>query len=183
MLYQEDELMNDRDDQSQQEQNKPGGYRVDDDNNVEEKSLHRSFLFGDDKAKPIREGTPMGGENFGKNNVTPAGDDKNNPSQNAGYSNAYFRRTEPLEEHPENSNFKVPDQEGSPDYSKAQPKFEEEGGDAESGDKPKQQETQEGTADNDGNNGEPNIPGPNELPDQQKVGEDNDDDEKYHVET
>ena len=49
--------------------------------------------------------------------------------------------------------------------------------------KPKQQESQqEGTADKDGN-GKPNIPGPNELPDQQKVGEDNDDDEKYHVET
>src|ERR1700761_2313484 len=109
MLYKEDGLMNDQEDQPQQEQNKPGGYRVADDN-IEEKQLHRNFLFGDDKTKPVKEGTPMGGENFGKNNVTPAGDDKNNPSQNAGYSNAYFRRTEPSEEHPENSNFKLPDQ-------------------------------------------------------------------------
>jgi len=37
----------------------------------------------------------------------------------------------------------------------------------------------EGTADND----EPNIPGPNELPDQQKVGEDVDDDDRGHIET
>lgn len=63
-----------------------------------------------EETKPIREGQPMGGENFGENNTTHAGDDKNNPSQNAGYKNEYFRRTEPAEEHPETSNFK-PDED------------------------------------------------------------------------
>jgi hypothetical protein len=71
--------------------------------------------------KPVREGQPMGGQNFGRNGNTPAGDDKNNPSQNAGYSNAYFSRTEPSEEHPEDSNFKAAYQEGEPDYNSAQP--------------------------------------------------------------
>ncbi len=52
---------------------------------------------------------------FGQNNLTPAGDDKANPSQNAGYDNAYFRRNEPSEEHPENSNFVAQEQQGSPD--------------------------------------------------------------------
>jgi hypothetical protein len=73
------------------------------------------------QTKPVREGEPMGGEKFGENNNTYAGDDKNNPSQNAGYTNEYFRRTEPAEEHPENTNFKVQDQEGAPDYDSAQP--------------------------------------------------------------
>ncbi len=72
-------------------------------------------------SKPIHEGQPMGGQNFGRNNNTPAGDDRNNPSRNAGYSNAYFRRTEPSEEHPEDSNFKPAYQEGEPDYNSAQP--------------------------------------------------------------
>jgi hypothetical protein len=71
-------------------------------------------------AKPVREGQPMGGQKFGESNNTYAGDDKNNPSQNAGYSNEYFRRTEPSDEHPEESNFKVKEQDGSPDYDKAQ---------------------------------------------------------------
>ena len=39
---------------------------------------------------------------------------------------------------------------------------------------------QEGTADDDN---QPNIPGPNELPDQQKVGEEVDDDDREHIET
>ena len=40
---------------------------------------------------------------------------------------------------------------------------------------------QEGTADNEN---EPNVPDPNELPDQQKVGEEQDDpDDKDHIET
>jgi hypothetical protein len=151
MLYTDEELNNDRDDHSQQ---KPNAYRVDDDN-VEEKDLEKSFLFGDGETKPVTEGQPMGGQKFGENNITPSGDDKNNPSQNAGYSNAYFSRTEPSEEHPENSNFK-PDEDESYD---------------------------EGTADNgNGESTQPNIPGPNEVPDQQKVGEDTGDD-KYHVET
>jgi len=72
------------------------------------------------QTKPVREGEPMGGQKFGESGNTYAGDDKNNPSQNAGYTNEYFRRTEPSDEHPENSNFKVKEQEGSPDYDRAQ---------------------------------------------------------------
>ena len=72
------------------------------------------------QTKPVREGEPMGGQKFGESGNTYAGDDKNNPSQNAGYSNEYFRRTEPSDEHPEDSNFKVKEQEGLPDYDKAQ---------------------------------------------------------------
>ena len=56
-----------------------------------------------------------------------------------GEGNAYFRRTQPAEEHPENENFVAREQEGGPGKEDA----------------------------------ETNIPGPNELPDQQKVGEDN----------
>lgn len=72
------------------------------------------------QTKPIREGEPMGGQKFGESGNTYAGDDKNNPSQNAGYTNEYFRRTEPSDENTEDINFKVKDQEGSPDYDKAQ---------------------------------------------------------------
>jgi hypothetical protein len=72
------------------------------------------------QTKPVREGEPMGGEKFGESGNTYAGDDKNNPSQNAGYTNEYFRRTEPSDENTEDINFKVPEQEGSPDYDKAQ---------------------------------------------------------------
>lgn len=72
------------------------------------------------QTKPVREGEPMGGQKFGESGNTYAGDDKNNPSQNAGYTNEYFRRTEPSDENTEDINFKVKDQEGSPDYDKAQ---------------------------------------------------------------
>jgi hypothetical protein len=165
---------------------KPSAYRVDDDDNLEEKDLRRSFLFGADEEKsttaPDMEGQGTGGEKFGQNNLTPSGDDKANPSRNAGNNNAYFKRTEPSEEHPENSNFKDQNQSGSPDYSQAHP-----WGNAESPTPEKKEEKdantyQEGTADNDG---EVNTPGPNELPDQQKVGEDNGKGkgEKYHIET
>ena len=167
--------------------NKAGGYRVDDDTNLNENELKRSFLFGDggDKNtnKPVREGQPMGGQAFGENNNTPAGDDKNNPSQNAGYSNAYFARTEPMEEHPENSNFTAPRQDGQPDYSKAEstttatneiPKPEKvERGNGEN-DRPHPQDPyREGTADNDGTN----TPASIEQPDQQEVDDDMDDEE------
>ena len=154
---------------------KPMAYRVDDDNNLEEKDLKRSFLFGDDDKKeagdPGTEGTAAGGENFGKENLTPSGDDEANPSQYAGYTNAYFRLTEPSEEHPENSNFKNEAQSGEPDYSQAQPS---QGGDKEpekaNKDDQKQNTYQEGTVDKDKSDDQ-NIPGPSELPDQQKVGE------------
>lgn len=183
MLYKDDEFKNDRDNHSEQSQDKPNAYRVDDDENTDENDLKRT-LFGENQTRPVMEGQPMGGQNFGSNNVTPSGDDKNNPSQNAGYSNEYFRRTEPAEEHPENSNFKPRDQEGRSDYSKAMQSSADNANPG-NGDAPKKsdQTYQEGTADNDGeSNAKPNIPGPNEVPDQQKVGEDVDDD-KYHVET
>lgn len=119
---------------------KPDAYRVDDDNNLEEKDLKRTYLFGDAKMKstndPGMEGQGMGGQSFGENNLTPAGNDEANPPQNAGEQNAYFRRTQPAEEHPEDENFIPLDQEREP-----------------------------------GKNSEVNIPGPGELPDQQKVGE------------
>lgn len=99
-------------------------YRVDDDDNLDEKDLKRSYIFGDseeaDAGQPGMEGEGMGGQNFGKSSVTTSGDDPANPSRNAGYENEYFRRTEPSEEHPENNNFK-PDssnsyEEGTADY-------------------------------------------------------------------
>lgn len=121
---------------------KPNAYRVEDDDNKEEKDLKTHYLFGDAKMKnpndPGMESQGMGGQNFGSNNLTPAGNDDANPPRNAGEGNAYFRRTQPAEEHPEDENFVARDQEGGP------------GGKEEA----------------------PNIPGPQELPDQQKVGED-----------
>jgi len=181
MNFNDDEMADDRS-IAPQTQDKPNAYRVDNGAGLDEKDLEKTFLFGkgDNPANPT-EGKGSGGENFGQENLTPAGDDKNNPSQNAGYTNAYFARTEPADEHPEDSNFTAQNQDGAPDYSKAQtkntmesadPKPEKvERGDGEN-DRPHPQEAyKEGTDDNDGNSGH-NIPGPNELPDQQKVGED-----------
>ena len=114
---------------------KPGGYRVDGDKNLEEKNLKRHYLFGEAKMKstsdPGMEGQGMGGHQFGKENLTPAGNDEANPPQNAGEDNAYFARRQPAEEHPEDSNFEAKEDQNAP-----------------------------------------NIPGPSELPEQQKVGED-----------
>jgi len=153
-------------DDSSSEKSNPNIYRVVDDNNLNQKDLERNaFVYDEDKNKPVMEGKAMGGENFGKTNETPTGDDKNNPSQSAGYSNPYFARTKPMEEHPENSNFKVQEQQGEPDNAKAQPIS-----------------SQSQTI---GNSDEVNIPGPIELPDQQKVGENNygNREEKEHIET
>ena len=137
MLFEDNDLQNEQDKGS--EQSRPNAYRVEDDDNEDEKDLTRF----DDK-RPISEGEPMGGQNFGSNNVTRAGNDPANPAKNSGNSNGYFKRTEPAEEHPENSNFKPGEQAV---YN-------------------------EGTVDNDGEaDDKPNIPGPGELPDQQKVGE------------
>jgi len=183
---------NDADDLHTEEKTQPNAYRMDDGDNIEEKDLEKAFLFGkgDDPSNPT-EGKSAGGQNFGQENLTPAGDDKNNPSRNAGYSNAYFARTEPSDEHPEDSNFTAPKQDGAPDYSKAEakasgePKPEEpKRGDGENDRPHPQQPYTEGTDDSDGS-GEPNIPGPNELPDQQKVGEDNEEDSsvKARIET
>ena len=107
------------------------------------------------------EGEGMGGHNFGGSNHPPTGDDPANPSRNAGYTNGYFAKTEPSEERPENNNFKSESQQGEPDYEQAQPSA------------PNQQEQQNdhasgGQSGNDTNT--PEIPGPGELPEQQKVG-------------
>jgi hypothetical protein len=178
----------------------PNAYRTDDGAELDEKHLKKHYLFGKGNFEPHpTEGTGTGGEKFGEENLTPAGNDKNNPSQLAGSTNAYFNRKEPSEEHPEDSNFTAKDQEGAPDYSKAtsttknmentSPKPEEiKRGDGENDRPHPQQPYTEGTDDNDGTDGddiakeerETNIPGPNELPDQQKVGEPDDDN---HIET
>ena len=194
MEFNDEDVLNDRDNHSGPENKAiPEAYRIYDDKNLKEENLERK-LYGNSRGnmKPVMEGEPMGGQNFGKNNNTPAGNDKNNPSQYAGNTNAYFDRTEPSEEHPENSNFIPQKQEGAPDYGKAQPiasinsqtpkpeKVERGNGE---NDRPHPQEPyREVSTDNDN---EPNIPGPNELPDQQKVGEDPDDypEEKWHIET
>lgn len=179
------EGQSDRDNHAKQTINtKPNAWRVDEDDNLEQGDLEGRA--GDADLNPVREGKPMGGHAFGENNLTPSGDDNNNPSQNAGNSNAYLARTEPSDEHPENTNFKAPGQGGRADYSEAQtisaesPKPEEvERGNGEN-DRPHKGDTyQEGTADNDG----PNFPGPNELPDQQKVAEPINDDDLDHNET
>ncbi len=178
MIFNENESVNARDENLQPtENNKPNAYRVDDDSNVEEKDLKRNFVYESDENKTGTEGKAVGGEKFGKNNNTYAGDDKNNPSQNAGYTNEYFRRTEPSDEHPEDTNFKAKDQDGAPDYDSAQPRMNSEPkpekverGNGENDRPHKGGNYQEGTDDNDGSS-QVNIPGPEELPDQQKVGE------------
>jgi hypothetical protein len=165
-----------------EDKSQPTANRVEGDNNIDQKDLERTFLFGkgDNPAHPT-EGQGTGGQNFGGENLTPAGNDKNNPTQMAGHTNAYFDRNEPSEEHPEDSNFTAKNQDGAPDYNKYEcttdtaqtnPKPEKhERGDGEN-DRPHEQEPYvEGTVDDDGTDG-PNIPGPQELPDQQKVGED-----------
>jgi hypothetical protein len=195
MQLNENKFVNDRDNHSQTTENKkPAAYRVYDDNHIEEKDLERSFVYPEDAEKVVREGQPMGGQNFGENNLTPSGDDKNNPSQSAGYSNAYFARTEPSEEHPEDTNFKSAQQDGAPDYEKAQPYSDITGempkpekverGNGENDRPHKSEPYYEGTDDDDGQQ-QTNIPGPIELPDQQKVGEPDagNNDEEDHIET
>ena len=191
MAFNDDKFVDDRDDRQQTgNKTQPNAYLADDGDGVGQKDLEKTYLFGkgNNPANPT-EGKGSGGENFGQENNTPAGDDKNNPSQNAGYTNKYFARNEPSEEHPEDSNFTAKNQEGTPNYSKAQPNA--------SGDEPKPDEVErgngendrpnpqspyrEGTDDNDGDkDSQYNIPGPEELPDQQKVGEP---DEDTHIET
>jgi hypothetical protein len=153
-MINEDETLhhdkNDHDVKTKQDTSKPSAYRVEDDDNLEEKDLKRTYLFGDSKVKstnaPGMEGQGMGGENFGQNILTPSGDDKANPSQNAGYTNAYFRRTEPSEEHLEDSNLVAENQLGKPgDYSDQQKAGEDEG----KQNLTPQQDYQEGTDDND----------------------------------
>lgn len=189
MEFDDEDVSDARNERGHAENNKPNAWRAQDDENTDEDSL-QTGLAGESNMKPVMEGKPMGGHSFGQNNVTPAGDDKNNPSRMGGYDNAYFARTEPAEEHPEDTNFKSPNQQGRPDYIKAQstskttdemPKPEKaERGNGEN-DRPHKGNTyQEGTADNEN---EPNNPGPREVPDQQKVGERNADDDRDHIET
>jgi hypothetical protein len=179
------------------EDNKPNAYRVEDDDNLEEKDLrHTMFMFGTEEKsgeEPGMEGNAAGGQNFGENSNTPSGDDKNNPSQNAGYSNEYFRRSEPLEEHPENANFKDANQLGQSNYSEATGAVptgqsdEENSGpekDSSEGNKHEQNENYlEGTVDNDGatDADDNNVAGYGELPEQQKVGGETDDDKSKPV--
>ena len=71
-------LWNDRDEHSEQKDHgKPTAYRLDDDDNLEEKDLKTHYLFGEGKMKsvddPGMEGQGMGGEKFGQNSLTPAG--------------------------------------------------------------------------------------------------------------
>lgn len=190
ILQQDNEFQND-DHNPEHHDNKPNAYRVDDDDNLTEEDLQHGYPASKDDMKkqdaPGMEGHPMGGENFGQNNLTSSGDDKANPSQMAGNNNAYFGRTQPAEEHPENSNFTDPNQAGQSNYgqvmdatnntgqSDQQPEGDKEENDDDGGEKRPhpQQPYREGTADDDGDSSQKqvNIPGPNELPDQQKVGE------------
>ena len=190
MNFNDEQIAAGNDQQQSDIKPQPGGSRLDDGAGLTEKDLEKTFLFGkgDNPANPT-EGKGAGGQNFGGENLTPAGNDKNNPTQMAGHTNAYFDRNEPSDEHPEDSNFTAKDQDGAPDYDKAQPNSavansdpkpeEPKRGDGEN-DRPHEQEPYtEGTDDNDSGDNT-NIPGPNELPDQQKVGEG---DEKDHIET
>jgi hypothetical protein len=190
MEFNNDEILNDKDSYSNKNEGKPKAWKVEGDSNLNEHDLERRLFAGSTEKKPIMEGLGMGGDHFGRNNVTPAGDDKNNPSRYGGYTNAYFARTEPMEEHPEDNNFKTGTQEGRPDYDRAQPYAKI------TGETPKPEKMERGNGENDrphkgntycegtvDNENEPNIPGPNELPDQQKVGEDIDEDEREHIET
>ena len=200
MIYKDDERADENIDNSKTiNNNEPNAYRADDGAGLDEEDLKKQYLFGKGNFEPHpTEGQGTDGQKFGEENLTPAGNDKNNPSQLAGSTNAYFDRKEPSEEHPEDSNFTAINQEGAPSYSKAtsktktmentSPKPEEiKRGDGENDRPHPQQPYFEGTGDNDGTDGdeiekeerETNIPGPNELPDQQKVGENDED----HIET
>lgn len=159
---------------------KPTAYRVDDDDETDEASLRKNYIIGGemkDANAPGMEGEGMGGQEFGGNSNPPTGDDPANPSRNAGYSNGYFARTAPLEEHPENNNFKAESQQGQPDYEQAtagnpdedseQKSAGEQGNTSEPGKADFKEEDQSGP---DYGSNAPEIPGPSEVPDQQKVG-------------
>jgi hypothetical protein len=89
----------------------------------------------------------------------------------------------------ENDNFRQKDQDVSPDHNAFQPQINMEN------EEPKPEKVERGNGENDrphkggSQQGEdddaPNIPGPNELPDQQKVGEDIDEEtyQRDHIET
>jgi hypothetical protein len=166
----------------------PNAYEVKDDDNLEEKDLRRTFLFGKgDEEKqgnePGLEGSPAGGQRFGESNNTPSGDDNNNPSQFVGYDNAYLSRDEPSEDIPQDNNFKDPNQLGQPNYAQAADAANTGQSDTENTGPTKDQDPDVADAtdhkneqnqiyqDGNANGSDINIPGPSELPDQQKVGE------------
>lgn len=170
------------------ENTQPNAYEVKDDDNLEEKDLQRTFLFGkgdeEENGKAnASEGFGEGGHAFGEANNTPSGNDANNPSQNAGNTNAYLGKTEPSDDHPEFINFKDPNQLGQPNYTQAadatntgQSDTQNTGpqndpSDSEGSTENKNEQNQEFQESTSGANGDENIPGPNEVPDQQKVGE------------
>jgi hypothetical protein len=119
MEFNNEEFWRERE-QSGRESDGPKAWHIEDDREVTQ-DVRRPDQRDSNK-KPVMEGVPSGGHNFGKNNNTSAANDKNNPSRYAGNANAYLSLTEPLEEHPENSNFKMKSQEGWPDYDSAQPR-------------------------------------------------------------
>ncbi|MFI5159772.1 MAG: hypothetical protein ACHQHN_00775 [Sphingobacteriales bacterium] len=143
-------------DVSKQENAKPNAYRVEDGDNLEEKDLKTHYLFGEGKMKsatdPGMEGQGMGGEKFGENSLTPSGNDKGNPPENAGTGNAYFNRAQPAEEHPEDSNFEPKKQQHEPNIpAPGELPAQQKVGEDNDGKRPHEQEPyREGTADNDG---------------------------------
>ncbi|EHQ26068.1 hypothetical protein [Mucilaginibacter paludis] len=178
MNLQDEELLNAQDEQQEQNTHTtPTAERIDDDN-ADEASLKRNYIIGGemkDANAPGMEGEGMGGEQFGGSSQPPTGDDPANPSRNAGYSNGYFSRTEPLEEDTENNNFKDQSQQGEPNYQQAQPGEDadeeqsagEQGNTSEPGKADYKEEEQSGP---DYGSNSPEVAGPNEVPDQQKVG-------------
>lgn len=97
---------------------KANAYPVDDDSNLKEENLKKSFLGGEvkDADAPGMESHGYGGHKFGEDNNTPSGNAPNNPSQNAGDTNAYLARTEPSDEKNDKVNFKSEEQDGEPNY-------------------------------------------------------------------
>jgi hypothetical protein len=183
MNLQDEQFLNAQDEHREQDTDtKPNAYRVDDDDNADEKSLKRNYIIGGemkDANAPGMEGEGTGGHKFGGHSHPPTGDDPANPSRNAGYSNGYFSRTEPMEESPEKNNFKNQDQQGEPDYQAPKtttPEQEEEpeqkeagkeGNTSEPGKADFKEEDQRGP---DYGSNAPEIAGPGEKPEQQKVG-------------
>jgi hypothetical protein len=157
MNLQDEQLLNSEAEHSDN-QAKPQAHRVDDDKAVEEKDLKRSYIFGDgfnkDANAPGMEGEGAGGGDFGKSSTPPTGNDRANPSQNAGNTNARLGLTHPFEEHTENNNFKDQNQQGEPDYEKAQPA------------KPKIAPPNNGEEQNAGKEGNTSEPGKANYPDE-----------------
>lgn len=185
MNLQDEPLMNAQGGVQQQATNdtKPNAYRVDDDDNVDEASLRKNYGIGGQMKNanaPGMEGEGMGGHKFGGTSNPPTGDDPANPSRNAGYTNGYLAKTEPSEEVPENNNFKSQHQEGEPDYhtAKSPSPTQQNNQQGESSIGEQSNTSEPGKADYheeyrrgpDYGSDAPEIPGPNEKPDQQKVG-------------